>query len=605
MDDVSSGFRRQEGGLQVKRYSAVSIPPELPARRGLGTSQPSRELIDDLSVTGVRGRLGEVTTPSGAVARGAFGHAVADAETLRLLIDSTTDYAIFLLDPAGQVLSWNAGAQRMQGYRPEEIIGQHFSRFYTDEANQRRWPQQELEFASRDGRFEDEGWRVRKDGTLFWANVVITALRDPGGKLVGFGKVSRDLTERRRSEQALRESEERIRLMIESTVDYAIFMLDPQGHVASWNPGAERIKGYRAEEIIGKHFSVFYPDEVAQSGWPDEELRRATADGRFEDEGWRVRKDGTRFWANVIISALRGSDGKLRGFAKVTRDVSLRKKNEERIEQLTRELEARVAELARSNRELAQQSAENESFVFSVSHDLRAPLVNLQGFSHELALTTGTLEELLGSPAVPEDIRRRGIELTQGEMQESIGFIRNAVKHLGNIIDGLLRLSRVGRIEYASQVVDANAVVAEILASLHSTVVQSGAAVTVTGLPTVRGDRNAIAQIFANIIGNALKNLDARRPGRVEITASADAIPVFAINDNGVGIPEEYQRKIFHVFQHVHDSRSRGEGMGLAIVRRIVERHGGRIWFESKAGVGTTFFFTLSPKLDSELGSHS
>src|SRR5688572_21291112 len=228
--------------------------------------------------------------------RGTFGHAV-DVESLRLLIDNTTDYAIFLLDPDGYVRSWNAGAQRMKGYQPAEIIGRHFSTFYTDEANQRRWPQQELEFASRDGRFEDEGWRVRKDGTLFWANVVITALRDDDGKLVGYGKVSRDLSERRRSEQELRESEERMRLLIESTVDYAIFMLDPQGYVVSWNAGAERIKGYRADEIIGQHFSVFYPEEVARSGWPAEELKRAVADGRFEDEGWRIRKDGSRFWA--------------------------------------------------------------------------------------------------------------------------------------------------------------------------------------------------------------------------------------------------------------------------------------------------------------------
>jgi signal transduction histidine kinase len=344
---------------------------------------------------------------------------------------------------------------------------------------------------------------------------------------------------------------------------------------------------------------------VVRSGWPEEELQRAAAAGRFEDEGWRIRKDGTRFWANVIISSLRGPDGTLRGFAKVTRDISLRKKNEQHIEQLTRELEARVAELARSNRELAQQSSENESFVFSVSHDLRAPLVNLQGFSHELALTTGTLEELLRDPAVPEDIRRRGLELTQQEMQESIGFIRNAVKHLGNIIDGLLRLSRVGRIEYASEVVDANAVVAEILASLHSTVIQSGATITVTALPTIRGDRNAIAQVFANIVGNALKSLDERRPGRIEIYASTDQPPVFAVTDNGIGIPEEYQRKIFRVFQHVHDSRTRGEGMGLAIVRRIVERHGGRIWFESRSGVGTTFFFTLGPRIDAAAGDHS
>jgi PAS domain S-box-containing protein len=434
---------------------------------------------------------------------------------------------------------------------------------------------------------------------------VITALRDQSGKLVGFGKVSRDLSERRRAEQELRDSEERTRLLIESTVDYAIFMLDPRGHVVSWNTGAERIKGYQAEEVIGRHFSMFYPEEVVRSGWPEEELKRAAAAGRFEDEGWRIRKDGTRFWANVIISSLRGPDGTLRGFAKVTRDISQRRKNEQHIEQLTRELEARVTELARSNRELAQQSSENESFVFSVSHDLRAPLVNLQGFSHELALTTKTLEDLLRDPAVPEDIRHRGLELTQQEMQESIGFIRNAVKHLGNIIDGLLRLSRVGRIEYASEVVDANAVVAEILASLHSTVVQSGATLTVAALPTIRGDRNAIAQVFANIVGNALKSLDERRPGRVEISASTDQPPVFAVTDNGIGIPEEYQRKIFRVFQHVHDSRTRGEGMGLAIVRRIVERHGGRIWFESRSGVGTTFFFTLGPRIDTAAGDNS
>jgi PAS domain S-box-containing protein len=536
------------------------------------------------------------TTPMGGITR--FDRedserSVVDAATLRLLIDSTSDYAIFLLDLTGHVRTWNAGAQRMQGYRADEIIGQHFSVFYTEEANQRRWPQQELEFATRDGRFEDEGWRVRKDGSLFWANVVITALRDESGKLLGFGKVSRDLSERRRAEQTLRDSEERFRLIVESTIDYAIFMLDPQGHVASWNAGAERIKGYRADEIIGKHFSTFYPEDVARSGWPEEELRRATAMGRFEDEGWRIRKDGTRFWANVIITALRGPDGTLRGFAKVTRDVSQRKLNEQHIEQLTRELEHRVAELARTNRELAQQSAENESFVFSVSHDLRAPLVNLQGFSHELALTTGTIEDLLRRSDVPEDIRRRGTELTQGEMQESIGFIRNAVNHLGNIIDGLLRLSRVGRVEYASQAVDLNAVVGEIVASLHSTIVQTGATVQVAPLPEIRGDRNAIAQVFANILGNALKSFDEQRPGRIEISASADQPPVFTIRDNGVGIPREYQSKLFKVFQHVHDSRTRGEGMGLAIVQRIIERHGGRIWFESQAGIGTAFFFTL------------
>jgi PAS domain S-box-containing protein len=516
-----------------------------------------------------------------------------DSDTLRLLVDSTTDYAIFLLDPAGHILSWNAGAQRMKGYAREEILGQHFSVFYPREVQERNWPAQELEFAARDGRFEDEGWRVRKDGSLFWANVVITALRNQAGTLIGFGKVSRDLSERRRAEQQLRDSEERFRLIVESTLDYAIFMLDPTGVIASWNAGAQRIKGYAAEEIVGQHFSIFYPPDANARGWPAEELRSAQALGRFEDEGWRIRKDGSRFWANVVITALRGSDGQLRGFAKVTRDMSQRKAHEERIQNLTRELENRVAQLATTNRELAQQSAENESFVYSVSHDLRAPLVNLQGFSHELSLTCHTVQKLLAEPSVPAEIRERGEILIGEDLQESINFIRNAVKHLSNIIDGLLRLSRVGRIEYSSDPVDVEQVVSDILSAMHSTVLASGASIRVGRLPIVRGDRNAIGQVFANIVGNALKSFDPRRPGEVEIRAEGANPPVFVIQDNGVGIPAEYHPKLFRVFQHVHDSRTRGEGMGLAIVRRIIERHGGRIWFESESGVGTRFFFTL------------
>ena len=238
------------------------------------------------------------------------------------------------------------------------------------------------------------------------------------------------------------------RLIVESVSDYAIFMLDLQGHIASWNSGAERIKGYRADEVVGRHFSIFYTADAVERGWPAHELREAIRVGRFEDEGWRVRKDGTQFWANVVITLLRGPDGTPRGFAKVTRDLTQRKANEERISSLTRELQQRVADLASANAELAQRNAENESFVYSVSHDLRSPLVNLQGFSQELTLTSDALQEVLAAPGVPDSVREESQVLLNGEMQESIGYIRNAVKHLGNIIDGLLRLSRVGRVEY-------------------------------------------------------------------------------------------------------------------------------------------------------------
>ena len=386
-----------------------------------------------------------------------------------------------------------------------------------------------------------------------------------------------------------------LRLLVESSVDYAIFMLDADGYIASWNPGAARIKGYRAEEIVGRHFSVFYPPDAIARKWPDHELTVAAREGRFEDEGWRVRKDGSLFWANVVITALRGEDGVLRGFAKVTRDLTQRKAHEERIERLTRELERRVAELDATNRELAQRNAENESFVYSVSHDLRSPLVNLQGFSQELEMSSAALLELIDRPAVPEDVRREARALVRGELDESIAFIRNAVRHLGNIIDGLLRLSRVGRIEYESAPVDVGAVVADIVSAMHTSVVASGGRIDIGPLPTVRGDRNAIGQIFANIIGNALKSFDPGRPGFIEVSASTGDPPVFAVRDNGIGIPQPSRAKIFQVFQHVHGSRQRGEGMGLAIVRRIVERHGGRIWFESDASTGTTFYFTLAP----------
>ena len=219
-----------------------------------------------------------------------------DEHSFRLLVDTVRDYGIFMLDPAGHVISWNAGAEAIKGYRAQEILGRHFSTFYTSEDIARGFPDHELVVAAQTGRYEDEGWRVKKDGSRFWANVIITALRDIHGVLIGFAKVTRDLTERRKHEEALRESEERFRILIEGVKDYAIFMLDPKGFVTSWNAGAQKIKGYQAHEIIGSHFSRFYEAEAIRTGYPDQELFAATLDGRWEDEGWRVRKDGSRLW---------------------------------------------------------------------------------------------------------------------------------------------------------------------------------------------------------------------------------------------------------------------------------------------------------------------
>jgi len=274
-------------------------------------------------------------------APGGIAHEVGELH--RLLVESVRDYAIFALDPNGYILSWNPGAERFKGYTAAEVIGKHFSIFYPADKIAEGFPDYELREAARSGRFEDEGWRIRKDGSRFWANVVITALRGPTGELVGFAKVTRDLTGRREAEESLRLSEERFRLLVEVVKDYAIFMLDPTGHIATWNEGAQRIKGYTADEIIGTHFSIFYPPEKVAEGFPDYELREAARVGRFEDEGWRVRKDGTRFWANVVITALRNRSGDLIGFGKVTRDLTERRAAEARAIAAARRVAAEEA----------------------------------------------------------------------------------------------------------------------------------------------------------------------------------------------------------------------------------------------------------------------
>lgn len=273
-------------------------------------------------------------------------------ERFRLLVQGVRDYAIFMLDPEGRVSSWNEGAENIKGYEAAEIIGKHFSVFYPEEDLRRGKPAWALEVATRVGRFEDYGWRVRKDGSRFWANVVITPLRDSQGRLYGFGKVTRDISDRRQAEEQLRASEERFRLLVQGVRDYAIFMLDRGSHVSTWNEGAERIKGYRAAEIIGRNFSVFYPEEDIRQGKPQRELDEALRAGHFEDEGWRVRKDGSRFWASVLITALKDDSGAPYGFSKLTRDITEKRKAQEALEQSNAALEQQIAEKTAAQRNL-------------------------------------------------------------------------------------------------------------------------------------------------------------------------------------------------------------------------------------------------------------
>jgi len=421
-----------------------------------------------------------------------------------------------------------------------------------------------------------------------------------------------------RSVASLRESDERFRLLMENVVDYALILLDTQGRIVSWNAGAQRLKGYRPAEILGKHFSCFYPPEANERRWPEQVLTTAARQGRCEDEGWRVRKDGSKYWGNVVITALRDEAGQLRGFAKLTRDLSERKQAEDAIRRLNDDLEIRIrertAELLESNRELSHKNQENETFVYSVSHDLRSPLVNLQGFSQELSMVGQELRALLDDERLAPALRERGLEIIDRDMAEATHFIQTAVKRLSNIIDALLRLSRAGRVEYQWQHLDVHALVERVVESMHATVVQRGATVSIGSLPAVRGDATAIEQLFANLIGNALQYLDATRPGMIEIgsllptdNGTADGLQTFFVRDNGLGIPESGLKKVFQAFQRVHPEVAQGEGMGLAIVRRIVERHRGKIWVESTVDEGSTFFVALpSTKATArEPGEHS
>jgi PAS domain S-box-containing protein len=320
-------------------------------------------------------------------------------EPFRLFVDAVQDYAMYMLDTDGRVATWNAGAKRAKGYKASEIIGQHFSTFYSEEDRRAGKPQRLLDIALKEGQVEDEGWRVRKDGSKFWASVTITAVRDAGGKLLGFGKVTRDLSERRRTELALRRSEERSRLFIDAVQDYAIFMLDPEGCVSTWNTGAERIKGYKASEIIGQHFSRFYPAEDIRAGKPAWELDVATKGGRFEDEGWRIRKDGSRFWANVIISAVRDQKGALLGFSKVTRDFTERMLAQKSLEASRRKLQESEKSLRELSLHLLRTQDEERRRIGREIHD---------SLGQYLSVLKMKLDSMGSSPATAEEMAECG-----------------------------------------------------------------------------------------------------------------------------------------------------------------------------------------------------
>ena len=479
----------------------------------------------------------------------------------RLLVDAITDYAIYMLDRDGFVTSWNAGAQRFKGYVPAEILGEHFSRFYTDEDRASGLPKRALQTAAEEGRFEQEGWRVRKDGGTFWAHVVIDPVRSPSGELLGFAKITRDLSERKKAAESLRRSEEQFRLLVEGVTDYAIYMLDPTGLVNSWNAGAARIKGYAREEIVGQHFSRFYTEEDRTAGDPAKALATAADVGRFEKEGWRIRKDGSRFWAHVVIDAIRDDQGELIGFAKVTRDITERMETQRALEE---------------TREALFQSQKMEAvgqLTGGIAHD----------FNNLLMAVLGSLE--LVRKRVPYDPRIT--PLIDNAIQ---GAERGAV-----LTQRMLAFAR--KQELKMEAVDAPSLVRGLMNFLDRTI---GPNIEVNmrfpgDLPRVHTDPYQLEAALMNLAVNARDAM----PGGGSITVSARPERVrehpaleagdyvrLVVADTGEGMDEATLSRAMEPF-FTTKGVGKGTGLGLSMVHGLAAQSGGWLTMKSRPGAGT------------------
>jgi PAS domain S-box-containing protein len=494
-------------------------------------------------------------------------------EVFKLLVGSVKDYAIFMLDPHGHVMTWNEGAQRIKGYTASEIIGRHFSTFYTDESKKINHPEYELEIAKREGRYQEEGWRVRKDGSQFFANVTITAMYQQD-VLVGFAKVTRDLSERREAEQR----EEVFRLLVSGVSDYAIFMLNPEGHIITWNEGAERIKGYKADEIIGKHFSIFYTKEAQKRHHPEKELEIARAEGRYEEEGWRLRKDGSLLWANVVITAI-WSDQTLIGYAKVTRDLTQRL-----LADQEREMSAKL--LDETNTDLRRALEVKSRFLSTISHEVRTPMAAIIGMAEVLAT---------------EDL---------GEHNAIVTSIFNASKRLLQLLNNLLESARM---ESGDLILEKHAFpVRSIIGDVRQLIGRDAKAknLRVTGRCDARvpeiviGDELKVRQALLNLSHNAVKFTEQ---GEVDISAEviqrgAKTVNIkFSVKDTGIGIKTADRIKLFEPFSQAEDSTKRvygGSGLGLSISKRLVELMGGTLNYETEYGNGSRFWFEIPFELE-------
>jgi PAS domain S-box-containing protein len=483
-------------------------------------------------------------------------------EKFRLLVEGVQEYAIYMLDPIGRVTSWNSGAESIIGYQTQEIIGQHYSRFFSQEDIERGKPAQQLTVAAGEGRYEGEDWRVRKDGSRFWANVVITALRDAAGNLIGFSKVTRDVTERKQSEA-------RFRGLLETAPD-AMVIANSDGRIELVNSQTEQLFGYPRDELLGQPVEKLVPERFRvfhsahRAGYSSNPQVRPMGAGL---ELYGQRKDGTQFPVEISLSPQETPEGVLVSAA--IRDVTARKQTEEALVR-------QKAELARSNMELAAANKELEAFTYSVSHDLRAPLRHISGFSQILAEEFGPRMD--------------------ARAQHCLQHVQKGVQGMGQLIDDLLNLGRVGRQTLKEQPTDLNSLVAAVLADLKPETERRQIEWQIGPLPSVKCDPGLVKLLFANLLSNAIKFTRHQERATIQVgQMKMEGEQLFFVRDNGVGFNMRYADKLFGIFQRLHRQEDfEGTGVGLANVRRIIHKHSGRIWAEAEPYKGATFYFTLA-----------
>jgi len=483
------------------------------------------------------------------------------------MIEEIQDYAIILMDKEGYIQNWNKGAQKIKLYSESEILGKHFSIFYLPKDLENNLPFQLMLEAKETGRAFQEGWRKRKDGSKFWASVTITALHDEDNKVIGFCKVTRDLTDRKLAEDKLRMSEERYHQMIAEVQDYAIILLSAEGVIQNWNVGAENIKGYTAAEAVGNKFEMFYTEQDRKINLPYKLLAEAKEKGKALQEGWRVRKNGTKFWGTIVITALHNKEGHVIGFSKVTRDLTTQKASEEKLAAYTAELEI--------------QNSELEQFAYVASHDLQEPLRKIQTFTELIQM----------------NFENKDFVKTYFQKLDA------SAKRMSELVKSLLNYSRLSKEKEVYAFVNLNEILEGVKEDFELLIEENKAEINYDPLPSVKGNPIQLGQLFSNLISNSLKFCTAHPIIKInsKIVSKNKLLDPprnlmheqylhLTFQDNGIGFDKQYDKIIFSLFQRLHGKQEyAGTGIGLALCKKIAENHSGYINAQSEEGRGAVF----------------